>query len=414
MGQDLFDHSGSTGMVLVIVHGNKVFIEGYGETAPRSHQTPSKDSYVRLCSLSKIFTTDVLTKMVLDHTVELNDPLQKYAPEGAVVPQRGGQPITLLDLATHTAGLHREAGYPPAGAASFTYPDYALRWSWLPQQKLRWKPGAIASYSNIGFDLLSDALASAAHRQYVELLSERTLKPLDMRETTYFPSAAQCQRLMTGARNNSDCTVTENTAGSSGLYSTPADMARWLKYLLGAGGEGFPAQPQEAQQVYLRPDQLTRMMGLNYAGDPSGLGLGWVHVLAANDPSHLVEKTGGGAGFLTYIAIHPASHTALFVATTDGRHASHFNLFKASNALLLNLVGAPPIPEPEAKPKAKQRKGAARKKRTSAAVVRTPGPTAAKPAGKTLAPLAAKRRSSAAAQQQARMRRRKPHKRTAR
>lgn len=370
-------------MVLVIVHGDKVFIGGYGEDAPHSHTAPTKNSVVRLCSLTKIFTTDLLTKLQLDHTVQLSDPLQKYAPEGKKVPERSGAPITLLDLATHTAGLYREVGYPQNGMAHFTYPDFDTRWEWLPKQGLRSKPGTIASYSNIGYDLLSDALENAAHKPYAALLRERTLKPLGMWETTYFPTADQCKRLMVSPQDDGACTSTENTAGSSGLYSTPVDMVHWLRYLLGSGGTGFPVQPHEATDVYFTPDQLVRMNGLNYAGEPSGLGLGWVHVLPASDPSHLVEKTGGGAGFLTYIAIHPASHTALFVAATEGRrlpHVTHFNLFKASNSVLLNLVGAPPIPEPDAKLKGRGRRAIVLKGRTAVAPARPEGKRAGKAA----------------------------------
>jgi D-alanyl-D-alanine-carboxypeptidase/D-alanyl-D-alanine-endopeptidase len=359
LGAELFSHSGTTGMVLVVVHNDKVFIEGYGQTAPRSRELPTATSQVRLCSLTKIFTTDLLTKLALDHVVKLNDPLQNYAPSGVTVPERNQQSVRLIDLATHTAGLNREVGYPPDGMAHFTYPDHTLRWSWLPKQHLRWTPGTIASYSNIGYDLLSDALETAGHKPYAAQLDERTLRPLRMWHTTYFPTPDQCQHLMVSAQGDGACTSTVNTQGSSGLYSTPADMANWLKYLLGTGGKGFPAQPREAQAVYLAPDQLVRESGLNYGGDPSGIGLGWVHVLAPDDPSHLIEKTGGGAGFLTYIAIHPASHTALFVAVTEGArlpHVTHFNLFKSSNSVLLKLVGAPLIPEEPAGPRGRQRK----------------------------------------------------------
>ena len=64
---------------------------------------------VRLCSLTKIFTTDVLTKLIADKTVRLDDPLQRFAPAHTIVPKRE-RPITLLDLATHTSGLPRELG----------------------------------------------------------------------------------------------------------------------------------------------------------------------------------------------------------------------------------------------------------------------------------------------------------------
>lgn len=69
LGEDLFLQSGSTGMVLVVVRDDQVFFRGYGETAPNSHQLPTRDSLLRLCSFTKIFTTDVLSKLVADRTV---------------------------------------------------------------------------------------------------------------------------------------------------------------------------------------------------------------------------------------------------------------------------------------------------------------------------------------------------------
>jgi hypothetical protein len=38
LATDLFNQSGSTGMVLVVVRDDQVFIRGYGETSPSSHQ----------------------------------------------------------------------------------------------------------------------------------------------------------------------------------------------------------------------------------------------------------------------------------------------------------------------------------------------------------------------------------------
>jgi D-alanyl-D-alanine-carboxypeptidase/D-alanyl-D-alanine-endopeptidase len=71
LGTDLFLQSGSTGMALVVVRDDQVFFRGYGETAPNFHQLPTRDSLLRLCSLTNIFTTDVLIKLVADKTVRL-------------------------------------------------------------------------------------------------------------------------------------------------------------------------------------------------------------------------------------------------------------------------------------------------------------------------------------------------------
>jgi serine-type D-Ala-D-Ala carboxypeptidase/endopeptidase len=345
LGRDLFLQSGSTGMVLVVVQGNQALFRGYGETAPNSHQTPTQDSFVRLCSLTKIFTTDVLAKLVADKTVRLDDPLQRFAPPGVLVPKRS-RPITLLDLATHTSGLPRELGSAPSQMAHFTFPDYRTRWRWLPNEHLRSTPGTAALYSNVAFDFLSDALQFAAHKQYAALLAERTLNPLHMYQTTFFPSAAQCSRLLAGAHDERACSVTEATAGSSGLYSTAADMTIWLKYLLGSGGSDAPAQNEAAQAIYLAPSKLVRQRGLDHAGEPTGIGLGWIHILPVDSPSHIIEKTGGGAGFATYIAINHSRRTAIFVAATNGLVDTHLNLFNAANKLLLAVAGLPPLPSP--------------------------------------------------------------------
>jgi D-alanyl-D-alanine-carboxypeptidase/D-alanyl-D-alanine-endopeptidase len=353
LGSDLFLQSGSTGMVMVVVRGDQVFFQGYGETAPGSNQVPTVDSVLRLCSLTKIFTTDVLTKLVADQTVRLNDPLQRYAPPHLVVPKRE-RPITLVALATHTSGLRRELGNASAETPHFTFPNYRTRWRWLPNQRLLSVPGSVAVYSNVAFDLLSDALEVATHKQYAALLAERTLNPLHMQHTTFFPTAEQCSLLLIGAKEQGPCTITEASAGSSGLYSNATDMAIWLKYLLGKGGSGTLTQDPAAQSVYLLPSKLVSQKGLDHAGEPTGVGLGWIHILPVDSASHIVEKTGGGAGFTTYIAINHSRRTAVFLAATYGAGESHLNIFNAANKVLLAVAGLPPLPPPSIKPVVKR------------------------------------------------------------
>jgi D-alanyl-D-alanine-carboxypeptidase/D-alanyl-D-alanine-endopeptidase len=362
LGADLFANSGAVGMVVVVVRDDQVFFHGYGETAPDSHITPSADSVVRLCSLTKIFTTDLLTKLVKQKIVALDDPLQHYAPNHAIVPVKY-ESITLEELATHTSGLPRELGARPRKIPPFAYPDFTARWQWLPHQNLSAIPGSEAVYSNIGFDLLSDALESATHKPYAALLAQQTLNPLGMRQTTYYPNAVQCDRLLRSNHEEGLCAITEATEGSAGLYSTSADMATWLKYLLGTGLPAVPAQDPAAQAVYLEPANLKKQVGLDHAGRPSGIGLGWMHLPPAGDPGHMIEKTGGGAGFTSYIAMVPAHHAAIFFSFAEGTGWKK-NVFKEANNILLNLAGLPLLPEepfkPKARPHSKRRRHSAR------------------------------------------------------
>jgi serine-type D-Ala-D-Ala carboxypeptidase/endopeptidase len=343
--EDLFHRSGSTGLVVVIVRDNEKWMQSYGQTRPGSHQKPDADSLIRLCSLSKIMTTDLLVKLVADKRVSLSDPLQKFAPRNVIVPDRtvrglSGRPITLRDLATHTAGLPREIAYPDGDSGHFTFPDYNFRWQWLPGYRLRFVPGTAAHYSNIGFDLLADALSAAAGKPYPQLFADRIAKPLGLRDTTVNPTPGECARLLVGAKNEGRCADTTASAGSGGMYSTANDMTRWLQYLLNLPGVPVHQDPA-ATATYIQASELRWAQGLGRAGIPSGIGLGWVHINAADDPTMIVEKTGGGAGFTTYIALSPRRHTGIFVATTEGRHAAA-NIFSASNDLLVYLAGLTP------------------------------------------------------------------------
>jgi serine-type D-Ala-D-Ala carboxypeptidase/endopeptidase len=342
---DLFHRSGSIGMVVVVVRDHETWMQSYGQTYPGSHQKPSADSLIRLCSLSKIMTTDLLVKLVADGRVSLSDPLQKFAPGNVTVPVRtvrglSGRPITLRDLATHTAGLPREIAYPAGDAGHFTFPDYNFRWQWLPGFRLRTLPGTAAHYSNIGFDLLADALSVAAGKTYPQLFADRIAKPLGLRDTTVSPTPGECTRLLIGARNQGPCTDTTAAAGSGGMYSTANDMTRWLKYLLDLPGVPIHQDPS-ATATYIQSSELRWTQGLGRAGVPNGIGLGWVHLNQPDDPTTIIEKTGGGAGFTTYIALNPQRRIGIFVASTDGRHAGA-NIFRESNDLLLYLAGLTP------------------------------------------------------------------------
>jgi serine-type D-Ala-D-Ala carboxypeptidase/endopeptidase len=364
-GQIIFDQSAITSMVLVVVRNNDTLIKGYGETSPGSGRPPDSNSELRLCSISKVFAGDLLTRLAAAGTVSLTDPLQRYAPPHVKVPQGpDGTPITLEDLALHTSGLPREVLPSPAHTPHFTFPSYAARWAWLPKQKLTTAPGTVALYSNVGFDLLGDALASASSESYAQLLHETLLQPLGMWDTTLVPSKEQCARLLQPAKDQGPCTETLASGASSGVYSTAPDMARLLKYLLHVPSP--IAHPASALSVYLKPAQLRSVQGLSHAGNPTGIGLGWVQLGDPDTPSALIEKTGGGAGFTTYVALSPTRQTGIFLAATWGKGNATIDFFHEANNLLAALANVPPLPPKVRHPEPKAHLNAKRRHRSAA------------------------------------------------
>jgi D-alanyl-D-alanine-carboxypeptidase/D-alanyl-D-alanine-endopeptidase len=267
--------------------------------------------------------------------LSLADPLQRFA-RGATLPSFEGQPITLLDLATHTAALPREMGDAPEGVMPRAWPTQKERWTWLPGYRLPWAPGAVAAYSNIGFDFLADALETAGGQTYPELLRARVTAPLGMADTTFAPTAKQCARLMIGSGlgGAAPCVNTEATDGSGGLYSTGADMARWLRHNFDESGGVLAV----GHAIYKQRQGLQAAIGFDEAAPMAGLGLGWVFVAADGARPALLAKSGGGVGFMSYVAFAPGRNVGVFVAVNRADFGMFAGLTQAANGIIASLV----------------------------------------------------------------------------
>ena len=249
--QAMFAETQAPGMVVAIVRGDRVTIRGFGQRAPGDPKAPDGTTLVRLESVSKLLASDLMVTLAGQGKLKVADPLQAHAPAGRTVPVvKGFRPLELVDLATHTGGLPRTGPVDPMAP-----PDSAtsIRWAWLAQHRLR-PPGQAALYSNIGFDLLGDALSTAAKTSYPDALAKWVTGPAGMVDTTPTPSAAQCGRMMSGDAITSEppCADTSASAASGGIYSTAADMAAWIRHEL--AGEGLDATARRA--IYVWPASL--------------------------------------------------------------------------------------------------------------------------------------------------------------
>ena len=336
----MFADSGALGMVVVTVQGGQVDVYGRGETRPGSGQLPDGASLVRIGSGSQLFTAEVLARLVQDGKLKLDDTLQRYAGAGRKVPRAAGaRELTLRDLATHTSGLPRGVSSgPPKYAAPFAWPGADVRWAELQGGKTDAAPGTQADYSNLGYDLLGDALASAAGEPYTSLLARLVTGPLQMSDTTATPTAAQCARLMSGPDldNSGPCGATTATAASSGLFSTPQDMGVWLRKLASV------APPSSTTCMVLAP-MVTRaampaMKGFDIPGPADALGIGWVRLADGQQASAPIwHKTGSGAGFMSYTALLPRQRSAVFIVVSKVDLKMLARLTRAGNVLLREL-----------------------------------------------------------------------------
>jgi D-alanyl-D-alanine-carboxypeptidase/D-alanyl-D-alanine-endopeptidase len=334
-GYVMFGESEAPGMVLVVVRGTASLVLGYGETERGNGRQPDGNSLFRLNSVSKVFATEVMASLAAEGRIRLTDTLQRHAG-GKAVQQVGARPVTLLDLATYSAGMPREIGDAPADRAPRTWPTRSERWDWLASNPLRWAPGMVAAYSNVGFDLLVDAMEEATGQSYPALLRDRITEPAGMTDTTVVPTGEQCARLMigTGLGGAGPCVDTAATAGSGGLYSTGNDMMRWLQRHM-RDPEGVLAL---SHAVYRQRQAIPTAIGFDEAAPMSGLGLGWVTSEAAGTRPLLVAKSGAGVGFMSYAVFAPGRDVGVFVVMNRLDFAPFAGLVAGANALVASLA----------------------------------------------------------------------------
>ncbi|WP_247311594.1 D-alanyl-D-alanine-carboxypeptidase/endopeptidase AmpH [Bradyrhizobium sp. 141] len=346
-GTAMFLNSSAPGLILAVVHGDDSVVQGYGETAPGSKVEPDGRSIIRLGSISKVFATDLLATLAAEGRVGLTDPLSRYAPAGVTVRSFGNQPFSLLDLASHAAGLPREVRNPSVKGGDGN-PFLAFRadyyWKWISEHPPAYAPGTTAMYSNYGYGLLGEALSKAAGKPYRDLLQEQLIAPLALTDTTTRLSDEQKMRLMVGLdpfnQPDPNWEVPDIMLASAGVYSTANDVVRWMRWHL--NGDDKSATALSLVHALWRPhDGLQRVVGAEVTGS-IGMGLGWIISPPKDGVPLLLGKSGGIGGFMTYVVLSPNRKLGIFVVASRVNFAMFEGLRTAVRELAAELAPAGP------------------------------------------------------------------------
>jgi serine-type D-Ala-D-Ala carboxypeptidase/endopeptidase len=339
-GAVLFLQSHVPALVIGVVRDGQTAVFGFGETSDGSRRRPDSHTMLRIGSISKAFTGQVLASLVADGTVKFSDRLQDRIGWNVPIPSRGEHQIRLIDLATHSAGLPREVDRepgPPDNPFSTLTPE-AYR-NALAADPLIFAPGTGALYSNFGFDLLSAALSHAAGKSYDILLKERVLESAGLSDTVLSLRSSDHIRLLQGhdfdGKPLPDVTTPLIAAGASGLYSTPDDILRWLSWHL----DRFNSKDGEVRLLdhaaYLQRDGLSPIFGFDESGHMNAISLGWIVMAPHNGLPLILQKAGGLQGIFSYAAFAPTRGIGAFVAINKFDFGAAMQMASVVN----NLIG---------------------------------------------------------------------------
>ena len=287
------------GIVVGIIDAKGRRVISYGSLKKGDRRPLDGDTVFEIGSVTKVFTALRLADMVQRAEVAIADPIAKYLPPSAKVPERGGRQITLVDLATHSSGLPRmPENFRPQDPAN-PYADYtneqldAFLSSYEPIRDI----GVKYEYSNLGFGLLGQVLARRADMEFETLVINRICEPLGMSSTRSSLSSDMEHRLAAG--HSADLISVSKwdiptLAGAGGLRSSANDL---LKILAAAmGNTKTPLKPaMDAMLAVKRP-----------TGQPFiDTALGWI--IDTRGGSEIIFHDGGTGGYRAFIGYAPRS-----------------------------------------------------------------------------------------------------------
>ena len=302
-----FAKPGSPGAAVAVIRDGRVVLErGYGY-ASLEHEVPiTAGTVFDVASVSKQFAGLAIAMLVDQGRIGLGDDVRKYIPELHDFGAAAGRRITIAHLLHHTSGIRdwpatlSVAGWRFDDVISY---DQILRFAYA-QRTLNFSPGAEYTYSNTGYNLLAEVVKRVTGKSFRDWTDENLFRPLGMASshfhddhTMVVPGRAFSYRRADGAWR----AVTDNLTalGSSSLFSSAADMAKWLINFDSARVGGRRAM------------ELTRTRAPLNDGSPNQYAFGILHGEWRGVP--FLSHSGSWAGFVSFLAYIPEKRFGVVV-----------------------------------------------------------------------------------------------------
>ena len=271
---------------------------------------PDERTVFRIASMTKSFTAATVLGLRDEGLLRLDDPVAVHVPEASAIhgPTLDSPAITVRHL------LSMDAGF----ATDDAWADRHLDLTPGDLDEILGRgvtfaaaPGTALEYSNLGYALLGRIVENVTGSSCRDVIDDRLLRPLGMTDTVWdVPSdgrrIAVGHRLLDGLAVGDGEPLGHGAFGPmGGLWSTVADLARWVAFLLDA----FPPRDdadegplrrstrREMQRVWRStPVTIDRAEPEHPRLTPAGYGAG-LFLLDDEQVGPCVAHSGGLPGF---------------------------------------------------------------------------------------------------------------------
>jgi CubicO group peptidase (beta-lactamase class C family) len=282
--QPFIDDHEIAGAVTLVEDNDKILdLSAVGEASIENHAPMKTDAIFWIASMTKPLTGTSILMLQEEGKLNIEDPVAKYIPEFANIKTPSGKPanLTLRHLLTHTSGLAEATS--EQQKAAHTLSDLIPHFVDKPT---RFEPGSKWAYCQSGINTLGRIIEITSGQSLPDFFASRLTRPLGMKDTTFYPTKEQQQRIAQTYRKDPKTGKLEPVQVSlfagldladphrvplanGGLYSTASDYARFCRMLLNNGSlDGH---------VYLKPETVKLMSSILSGDVETGFtpGHGW-------------------------------------------------------------------------------------------------------------------------------------------
>jgi D-alanyl-D-alanine carboxypeptidase len=245
--------AGPPGAVVTLRRGSRTTVLTSGVADVASGRRPRASDHMRIASVAKTYNGAIVLRLVSRGRLRLGSTI------GEVLPRlpRAWRSVTVRRMLNHTSGLpdytqsdgfREQFQTDPDG---FVSPAKVI--GWVRRDRLVFRPGSRYAYSNTDNIVLGLMAQAVTGRSYGMLLRRFVFRPLGLRETS-LPVRARLPRpflhgyLTEPGSPPEDVSTLLSPSGawaSGGIVSTPLELNRFIRGLLGA--RLFPRAVQRRQ-----------------------------------------------------------------------------------------------------------------------------------------------------------------------
>lgn len=323
------------------MYGDQVVWQGALGIADRSSNRPvTLSTQFRIGSVSKIFISLAVLRLVEHGRLSLQDPLRGLVPEiGIKNPWDESDPVRLVHVLEHTSGFDdlrfRDYSSNTAGTTLLQ----GLRNN-IGSMHSRWRPGTRAAYSNIGPFTAALAVEHVTGMPYRDFVTRDVFDSLGMSSATF--DAKGPDLAVSHRDDESPVPFTHLAVRPGGALSvTSDDMIRLLRFFHGRGTlDGRTILTSASILRMERPHSLPAAR----AGIRLGMGLG--NTATVRNGFLFQGHTGGIESFATEFAYLPEHGRGYFVSMNADSDRAFSKIEKELTAFItrgLSPLAAQPI-----------------------------------------------------------------------